>query len=76
MWSAGHERRPRVCQVPSERFEKDGPYGTPEEIAESLGPYIEASMDHINLLALQPSQDAVVDAAASVKEALEKVVSA
>ena len=33
-------------------------------------------MDHVNPLALQPSQDAVVDAAASVKEALKKVMSA
>ena len=63
-------------QIPYENFEKYCPYGKPDEIAEFLGPYIEAGMDHVNLLAVQSNQEAVVEAAVSVKEALGKVVNA
>lgn len=63
-------------QVPYENFEKYCPYGKPDEIAEFLGPYLEAGLDHVNLLAVQPNQEAVVEAASSVKEALAKVVGA
>lgn len=63
-------------QIPFENFEKYCPYGRPAEIAEFLGPYIEAGLDHVNLLAVQPNQDAVVDAAIEVKKELEKVVNA
>ena len=63
-------------QIPYENFEKYCPYGKPEELAEFLGPYLEAGMDHVNLLAVQPNQEAVVEAAVSVKEALQKVVNA
>ncbi|MCH7697856.1 MAG: LLM class flavin-dependent oxidoreductase [Chloroflexi bacterium] len=63
-------------QIPYENFEKYCPYGKPDEIAEFLGPYIEAGMDHVNLLAVQPNQEAVVEAAVSVKEALKNVVNA
>ena len=63
-------------QVPFENFEKYCPFGNPEEIAEFIGPYLEAGMDHVNLLAVQPNQDAVVEAAVSIKEALGKLVGA
>ncbi|MCH7578945.1 MAG: LLM class flavin-dependent oxidoreductase [Chloroflexi bacterium] len=61
-------------QIPFENFEKYCPYGSPEEIAEYLGPFLEAGMDHVNLLAVQGSQQGVVEAASAVKEALAKVV--
>ncbi len=63
-------------QIPFENFEKYCPYGKPEEIAEYLGPFLEAGMDHVNLLAVQSNQEGVVEAAASVREAIRKVVSA
>ena len=63
-------------QIPFENFEKYCPYGSPEEIAEYLGPFLEAGMDHVNLLAVQSNQEGVVEAAVSVKEALKKVVNA
>jgi alkanesulfonate monooxygenase SsuD/methylene tetrahydromethanopterin reductase-like flavin-dependent oxidoreductase (luciferase family) len=63
-------------QIPFENFEKYCPYGRPEEIAEFIGPYLEAGMDHVNLLAVQPNQEAVVEAASTVKEALRKMVNA
>jgi probable F420-dependent oxidoreductase len=61
-------------QIPYERFEKYSPYGTPEEIAEFLGPYLEAGCDHLNLLAVQLSPEETVEAAIAVKAALGKVV--
>ncbi len=63
-------------KIPYERFEKYSPYGTAEEIAEFLGPYLEAGLDRVNLLAVQPSQDEVVDAGVAVKAALGRMVSA
>ncbi len=61
-------------QVPFERFERHAPYGTPEEIAEFLMPYLEAGCEYLNMVAVQPSQDEVVQAAVAVKEALVKLV--
>ena len=63
-------------KIPYERFEKYSPCGTAEEIAEFLGPYLEAGLDRVNLLAVQPSPDEVVDAGVAVKAALGRMVSA
>ncbi len=77
---AARERLARRMQgfykIPYEQFEKYCPYGTADEIAEFLGPYLEAGLDRVNLLAVQPSQDEVVDAGVAVKAALERMVSA
>ena len=62
-------------KIPFEQFEKYCPCGSAEEIAEFLGPYLEAGLDRVNLLAVQPNQDEVVDAGVAVKAALEKMVS-
>ncbi len=61
-------------RIPFERFERYSPYGRPEEIAEFLAPYLEAGCGHVNLVAAQPSQDEVVQAALAVREALTKLV--
>ena len=63
-------------QIPFERFERYSPYGKPEQIAEFLGPYLEAGCTHVNLLGVQSSPDETVDAALAVKEALTKLVGA
>lgn len=60
-------------QVPYERFERYAPCGRPEEIAEFLAPYLEAGCDHLNLLAIQPVPDEVVEAGVAVKQALAKL---
>ncbi len=61
-------------QIPYDRFERYSPYGTPEEIAEFLGPYLEAGCDHLNLLAVQGSPEETVEAALAVKAALATLV--
>jgi probable F420-dependent oxidoreductase len=84
LWHAVDEDRDRArerlaarmegfYQVPYERFERYAPYGRPEEIAEFLMPYLEAGCDYLNLVAVQRSQDEVVQAAVAVKEALAKL---
>ena len=60
-------------QIPYERFERYSPYGTAEEIAEFLAPYIEAGCSHINLLGIQPDSDEMISAALAVKEAMAKL---
>ena len=60
-------------RIPFDRFEKYSPYGRAEDIAEFLAPYLDAGCDHLNLLAVQQSQDAVVEAGLAVKEAIAKV---
>lgn len=60
-------------RIPFERFERYSPYGKPEQIAEFLGPYIEAGCTQLNLLAIQQSPSEVVDAAIAVREAIGKL---
>ena len=85
LWYAVDDDRDRARQllarrmegfyrIPYERFERYSPYGRPEEIAEFLAPYLEAGCRHLNLLAAQPSQDEVVQAALAVKASLRKLV--
>ncbi|MGB2693924.1 MAG: LLM class flavin-dependent oxidoreductase [Dehalococcoidia bacterium] len=61
-------------KIPYDRFERYSPYGRPEDIAEFLGPYIEAGCTHVNLLGVQSSPSEVVDSALAVREALTKMV--
>jgi probable F420-dependent oxidoreductase len=63
-------------QIPYERFEKYSPYGTPDEIAEFLVPYLEAGCDHLNLLAVQSNPEETVEAALAVKETLDQAIAA
>jgi probable F420-dependent oxidoreductase len=62
-----------VYQIPYEKFERYSPYGRPEDIAEFLGPYLEAGCTQLNLLTIQPTPDEVVNAALAVREAIGKV---
>ena len=40
----------RVYQMPFEPFERHSPYGTPEDVAEFLRPYIEAGCSAFNVI--------------------------
>ena len=59
-------------QVPFERFEKWTPYGSPEEIAEFLAPYVEAGCEWMNFVVADAS-DAVLERAIAVRDALRKI---
>ena len=58
-------------RLPFERFERYTPFGTATEIAEYLAPFVEAGARHINLVPVQDSPSAVMEAAAAVREALQ-----
>jgi hypothetical protein len=62
-----------VYKIAYDRFERYSPAGTPDQIAEYLGPYLEAGCEHINLLAIQGGVEETVEAGLAVKEAVLKM---
>lgn len=59
-------------RIPFERFERYTPFGTADEVAAFIAPYVQAGARHINLIVQQPSPDANIEAAAAIREALYK----
>ncbi len=57
-------------QIPFERFEKYSPYGTADDVAEFLAPYVEAGCTAFNLLPQAEDRDAALAGAAVVKKLL------
>lgn len=57
-------------QLPFERFERYCPYGTPEEVAEFLLPYVAAGCTEFNLIPQAASPGQAVEGAAAVKRLL------
>jgi len=57
-------------QIPFERFEKYSPYGTPEDVAEFLVPYVEAGCRWFNLIPQADDPETALAGAAAVKKAL------
>ena len=60
-------------RLPFERFERYTPFGSATEVAEAIIPFVEAGARHINLLPVQASPQELVEAAASVREALRSL---
>lgn len=57
-------------RLPFERFERYTPFGSPREIAEYIQLFVERGARHINLIPVQDSPEAVIEAAARIREAL------
>jgi alkanesulfonate monooxygenase SsuD/methylene tetrahydromethanopterin reductase-like flavin-dependent oxidoreductase (luciferase family) len=57
-------------QIPFERFEKYSPYGTAEDVAEFLSPYVDAGCTWFNLIPQAEDPDAALAGAAAVKKLL------
>jgi alkanesulfonate monooxygenase SsuD/methylene tetrahydromethanopterin reductase-like flavin-dependent oxidoreductase (luciferase family) len=57
-------------QLPFERFERYCPYGTAEDVAEFLAPYVAAGCTEFNLIPQSPDHDQAVAGAAAVKRLL------
>jgi alkanesulfonate monooxygenase SsuD/methylene tetrahydromethanopterin reductase-like flavin-dependent oxidoreductase (luciferase family) len=57
-------------QIPFERFEKYSPYGTPEDVAEFLAPYVDAGCTWFNLIPQADDREAALAGAAAVKKLL------
>lgn len=59
-------------RLPFEAFEKYTPYGTPDEVAEFIAPYVEAGCAHVNFV-VADAPDAILERALAVQEALRKI---
>ena len=55
-------------QLPFERFERYCPYGTPEDVAEFLAPYVDAGCTEFNLIPQSPDHDQAIAGVAAVKK--------
>jgi alkanesulfonate monooxygenase SsuD/methylene tetrahydromethanopterin reductase-like flavin-dependent oxidoreductase (luciferase family) len=59
-------------QIPFERFEKYSPYGTPEDVAGFLAPYVDAGCTTFNLLPQADDRGSALAGAAAVKKLLAR----
>ena len=59
-------------RIPFAGFEKYTPYGTPDEIAEFIAPYIEAGCAHLNFV-VADEPEAVLERSLAVRDALRKI---
>jgi alkanesulfonate monooxygenase SsuD/methylene tetrahydromethanopterin reductase-like flavin-dependent oxidoreductase (luciferase family) len=59
-------------QLPFERFERYCPYGTADDVAEFLTPYVDAGCAEFNLIPQSPDQDQAVAGVAAVKKLLAR----
>ena len=59
-------------RIPFAGFEKYTPYGTPEEVAEFIAPYIQAGCEHLNFV-VADAPDAVLERSLAVRDALRKI---
>ena len=57
-------------QLPFERFEKWSPYGSAEDLAEFVAPYVEAGCTEFNLIINGPDADTEIETVAEVKKLL------
>ena len=61
-----------LYRMPFERFEKYSPYGTPEQIAEFLVPYIESGARTLNIMPCASSEEASIEAVSKISELLHR----
>jgi hypothetical protein len=59
-------------QLPFERFERYCPYGTAEDIAEFLAPYVRAGCTEFNLIPQAPDRELAIDGTAAVRKLLAR----
>jgi alkanesulfonate monooxygenase SsuD/methylene tetrahydromethanopterin reductase-like flavin-dependent oxidoreductase (luciferase family) len=60
--------------MPFERFERSSPYGTPEDVADALRPYLEAGATSILLSPIASDTDEALAGVARITELLSAVV--
>jgi alkanesulfonate monooxygenase SsuD/methylene tetrahydromethanopterin reductase-like flavin-dependent oxidoreductase (luciferase family) len=60
----------RLYRTPFERFERYTPYGTPEDVAEALLPYVATGCRSVDLIARAADPDEAVESVAAVRRLL------
>jgi alkanesulfonate monooxygenase SsuD/methylene tetrahydromethanopterin reductase-like flavin-dependent oxidoreductase (luciferase family) len=63
-------------QLPFEKFERYCPYGTAEDVAEFLTPYVDAGCTEFNLIPRSPDHDQAIAGVAAVKKLLSGLADA
>jgi alkanesulfonate monooxygenase SsuD/methylene tetrahydromethanopterin reductase-like flavin-dependent oxidoreductase (luciferase family) len=63
-------RMQKMYRVPFERFERYSPFGTPDEVADALAPYLEAGCRHLNVMAVAEDPEAAIDGVAALRSRL------
>ncbi|HEB89760.1 MAG TPA: LLM class flavin-dependent oxidoreductase [Deltaproteobacteria bacterium] len=63
-------RMEAMYRIPFERFERYSPWGSPEEIASALAPYVEAGCRHFNLMPVAASTEAAIDGIGEIRTRL------
>jgi len=64
----------QMYQIPFEAFEKYSPYGTPEQVAEFLIPYVECGASVLNIKPCSSSDRQAIDMVAEVCELIRKEI--
>jgi alkanesulfonate monooxygenase SsuD/methylene tetrahydromethanopterin reductase-like flavin-dependent oxidoreductase (luciferase family) len=64
----------RFYQMPFEPFERYSPYGTPEDVAEFLHPYVEAGCSVFNVISCADDHETAVAGVAELRELLRCAV--
>jgi hypothetical protein len=59
-------------QMPFEPFERYSPYGTPDQVAEFLSPYIEAGCSALNVIPCAEDQETAVSAVGELRRLLNR----
>jgi alkanesulfonate monooxygenase SsuD/methylene tetrahydromethanopterin reductase-like flavin-dependent oxidoreductase (luciferase family) len=62
----------QLYQLPFERFVRYCPYGTPEDVAESLAAYVHAGCPSLSLISCADSLDEAIEATGAVKRLLHR----
>jgi alkanesulfonate monooxygenase SsuD/methylene tetrahydromethanopterin reductase-like flavin-dependent oxidoreductase (luciferase family) len=65
----------QLYQVPFEKFERYCPYGTPEDVANALLPYLRAGCRSFNLIPGDADGPATIEGALAVRDLLQKALS-
>ena len=60
-----------LYQTPFTNFERHIPHGIPAEVADYVGPYIDAGCTSLNFIPYAGSAEAGIDAVAEVRQILE-----
>lgn len=66
-------RMQAMYRIPFERFERYSPYGSADEIADALAPYVDAGCRHFNVMPVADSTERAIDTTAAIRERLLEI---
>ena len=67
------DRMQSMYHTPYERFERYSPFGSPEEIADALAPYVESGCRTFNIMPVAASTEAAIEGVSEIAERLRRI---